>query len=309
MQSPLRKRRYLHPLMDDHQWDEVSLRNDDVIIVSAIKAGTTWLQTIVANLIFQSSGLPGPVMEISPWVERYRDAAQMAEMLSLLNKQTHRRFLKTHLPLDALNYSSAVKYLYIGRDPRDVFVSLFNHHQNYSDERQQLHEEIAASLGVPWPAMPEDIHEFYARWIDTPYFDWESEGSPYWSIFYHCQSWWQHRNLDNIKLVHYDHLLTEPQKSIAEIAEFLGIFVEEAFWSTLLNNVSFDFMKNHGDMVMGKAQQSFKGGAATFINRGQSQAWREVLSAEENARYRRVAQRTLSADAISWLETGSLPES
>ena len=42
--------------------------------------------------------------------------------------QTHRRFLKTHLPLDAPVFSPGAKYLYIGRDGHDVVWSMHNHH-------------------------------------------------------------------------------------------------------------------------------------------------------------------------------------
>ena len=305
-QKPQRTRRYLHPLMDDKQWDAISLRNDDIIIVSAIKAGTTWMQTIVANLIFQSQGLPGPVMDISPWVERTRDATQMDEMLALLEAQSHRRFLKTHLPLDALEYDERVKYVFIGRDPRDVFVSLFNHHQNYSDDRIRLHQDIADKLDLNWPEMPTEIHAFFSKWINEPYFEWELEGTPYWSVFYHCNSWWNYRELANLKLVHYDLLLNNPRDSIAEIAEFLDIEVDQSFWPTLLNNVSFDFMKSNGEVVMGKAQDSFKGGARTFINKGESGRWRDILTPQENARYKEVASKTLSPAALNWLECGAL---
>ena len=48
----------------------------------------------------------------------------------LVEAQTHRRLLKTHLPVDALRFSPQAKYLYIGRDGRDVVWSMYNHHVN-----------------------------------------------------------------------------------------------------------------------------------------------------------------------------------
>ena len=55
------------------------------------------------------------------------------EAIDGLEQQTHRRVLKTHLPVDALVFSPQAKYLYIGRDGRDVVWSLFNHHINATD--------------------------------------------------------------------------------------------------------------------------------------------------------------------------------
>ncbi len=36
----------------------------------------------------------------------------------MVEAQTHRRSLKTHLPVDALVYSSKAKYIYVARDGR-----------------------------------------------------------------------------------------------------------------------------------------------------------------------------------------------
>ena len=61
-----------------------------------------------------------------PWVDLRVPPRQVK--LPEIEAQTHRRFLKTHLPVDALVFSPKAKYLYIGRDGRDVMWSLHNHH-------------------------------------------------------------------------------------------------------------------------------------------------------------------------------------
>ena len=48
-----------------------------------------------------------------------------AVKLPVVEAQTRRRFLKTHLPLDALVFSPKAKYIYIGRDGRDVVWSMY----------------------------------------------------------------------------------------------------------------------------------------------------------------------------------------
>ena len=55
-----------------------------------------------------------------------KDAGQSIEA------QEHQRFLKSHLPFDALPYDPAVRYVYVGRDTRDVFMSAFNHYSAYT---------------------------------------------------------------------------------------------------------------------------------------------------------------------------------
>ena len=45
-------------------------------------------------------------------------------MIERLENQTHRRFIKTHLPLDGIVYHPQIKYIVVGRDPRDVVSRL-----------------------------------------------------------------------------------------------------------------------------------------------------------------------------------------
>lgn len=85
------------------------------------------MQQIVAQMLF--NGDPDlSVAEISPWLDLR--VPPKAAKLPLVEAQTHRRILKTHLPVDALVYSPKTKYIYIGRDGRDVLWSMHNHHIN-----------------------------------------------------------------------------------------------------------------------------------------------------------------------------------
>jgi aryl sulfotransferase len=61
------------------------------------------------------------VAEMSPWLELR--VPPKDEKLPAVEAQEHRRFLKTHLPVDALVFSPQAKYLYIGRDGRDIVWS------------------------------------------------------------------------------------------------------------------------------------------------------------------------------------------
>ncbi|HEX2740079.1 MAG TPA: sulfotransferase domain-containing protein, partial [Rubrobacter sp.] len=83
------------------------------------------LSRVVAQMLFgPDSDLE--VAQMSPWLDLR--VPPKAVKLPMVAAQTHRRFLKTHLPLDALVFSQEAKYLYIGRDGRDVVWSMYNHH-------------------------------------------------------------------------------------------------------------------------------------------------------------------------------------
>ncbi|MFT4294212.1 MAG: sulfotransferase domain-containing protein [Micropruina sp.] len=112
---------------DSSRWSAIKLRTDDVIISTPSKCGTTWVQMICALLIFGTE-LPGRLTELSPWVDmRLRP---LADLQSRLSAQQHRRFLKTHTPLDGLPTLDGVTYIVAGRDPRDVAVSMDRHRAN-----------------------------------------------------------------------------------------------------------------------------------------------------------------------------------
>src|SRR5579859_3718637 len=99
---PRKTRELQTRLFDSTIWNEFPFRDDDIIIATYPKAGTTWMQQIVGQLLF--GGDPDlKVGEISPWLDLRVPPKE--QKLALLTVQTHRRFIKTHLPLDALAYS------------------------------------------------------------------------------------------------------------------------------------------------------------------------------------------------------------
>src|SRR6185436_19924072 len=86
--------------MDSTRWPSYRPRTDDIIIGTYSKCGTTWVQHIVSMLVFKSAA-PRPIWETSPWVDA-RFQGPLEGILERMEAQTHRRFIKTHLPLDAL---------------------------------------------------------------------------------------------------------------------------------------------------------------------------------------------------------------
>jgi len=56
---PVVKHLYQNYMMDTLRWNFLTPRADDVVVATTYKAGTTWVQTIVANLIFGSRNSRG----------------------------------------------------------------------------------------------------------------------------------------------------------------------------------------------------------------------------------------------------------
>lgn len=290
-----------HPIIDSTRWSVYKHRPGDVIISTSYKTGTTWMQTIVANLIFQDGAFPAPVSVMSPWLDMAippLDAISQA-----LEAQTHRRFLKTHLALDGLPFFETARYVVVGRDVRDVFMSIWNHHSGYADQLMALSQERAASFGREFPAY-KDLHEMFQAWIEKSWFDWESSGFPYWSHLHHAQTWWDYRNLPNILMVHFADLLGDPERQVRRIAKHLDIAIDEHLLPGILERISFKGMKENFNAIMPEATHLFREGAKTFMNKGTNGRWQGVLTEAELDQCRAAVARELTPDCANWLENG-----
>ena len=112
--------------MDSTLWNDFKFRDDDVVVATYAKSGTTWTQQIVGQLIFNGADIDiaAPLAVGGPAHHAARGDRGASR------HRPHRRLVKTHLPVDALVFSPKAKYLYIGRDGRDVVWSMYNHHAN-----------------------------------------------------------------------------------------------------------------------------------------------------------------------------------
>ena len=274
-------------------WNSFKFRDDDIVIATYAKSGTTWTQQIVAQLIF--NGAEGvDVSHLSPWVDL---RIIPAEVIAGLEGQTHRRFVKTHLPVDALVFSPKAKYIFIGRDGRDAAWSLFNHHANATDDYFDAFNNTPGRVGPALERGSGDVHEFYSGWF-------AGDGYPYWPVWENIRSWWAIRNLPNVKLVHFNDLKADLAGSVREIADFLGVKPDPATFAKIVEHCTFDYMKANADKVAPRGGVMWKGGAQTFINKGTNGRWRDTLTPTEVAAYEAKALAELGPECAEWLAQG-----
>lgn len=293
---------YEHHHLAASRWQDFEVRDTDVIISTSYKAGTTFMQTIVGNIIFHEDGPPASINDLSPWLDmRVFPEAEMKEGLA---GQSHQRFIKTHLPLDGLVFHENVRYIVVGRDPRDVFMSMLNHWGSHTDEFFDIMNNHVGNPGEPFPKMGEDVHETWANWIGKGWFGWEEDGFPYWSHLHHCKTWWEFKHLPNIEFFHYSDMLSDLEGEMRRVAAYIGVDVPEASWPRLVDACSFATVKKNPEKVVGEMDFAFKGGAETFINKGTNGRWKDILSEDEIQMYRDAMKRTLPDDCAAWLENG-----
>ena len=256
------------------------------------------MQRILSLLVFGPGSLPDVLFKLSPWIDcRFTDP--LDEVVARIEAQRHRRFLKTHLPLDALPFSGDVRYVVVGRDTRDVFMSLWNHYRNYNDV---IYEATAAGdpPGGPLPRCPDDLRWLWSQWTTRGSFDWEADGWPFWSHHRHAESWWGFRHLENVLLVHYNDLQADLDAEMRRVAAHVGIDVDEESWPVLVEAARFESMKGRGVELLGPMDR-FAGGADSFLYKGSNGRWRNALTPDDLALYEAMAGR-LDPGLRAWLE-------
>lgn len=305
-QLPQVSHTYQTQALDSTRWQRYQPRDGDIVISTAAKSGTTVTQEIVRQLIFLGQDAPqqreAALWEISPWLDARW--SPLDDLLAGLEAQLHRRFIKSHLALDGLPYFPQVRYIVVGRDARDVAMSLWNHYTNFTETAYKISNETPGLVGEPLPPCPPDIHAFWQQWMTRGLHAWEREGYPFWGNLHHTQSWWNYRHLDNILFVHFNDLLADRVGEIRRIATFLGIAVTDDALPSILHALDLPTMREQEGRRNPAFQALWKDGAQTFFHKGTNGRWREVFSVEEVRLYEEKAAQVLTPHCRAWLEQG-----
>jgi len=282
-------REYRNAVADNARWRGFEPRPDDIFVCTPPKCGTTWMQTIVANLLWPDGDLPGQIANgISPWIEaKFMPADAMHAMLKA---QTHRRAMKSHSPADAIPWFPQAKYITVARDGRDAFMSFVNHAQRLKII-DMLNAQAAQEGLRPLKKFDGDYHGYFKIWLEElDYFD-------------VVASYWARRNEPNLLFVHYNDMKADLGAEMRRVAAFLDIEIPESKWPAVIERCSFESMRNIGDGP-DPMSMAFEGGTKGFIFKGTNGRWRGVLNEDDLAAYQRRVAETLSPDAARWIEHG-----
>ncbi|MDA1358698.1 sulfotransferase domain-containing protein [Glycomyces luteolus] len=280
---------------DSHRWLDFPLRDGDIILSTRSKHGTTWTQMICALLVFQTPDLPAPLTELSPWLDW--TIAPKATVFARLEAQRHRRFIKTHTPLDGIPVHPAARYIVVARHPLDAAVLLYHQGDNI------IRERVAELTGEPVPEAKRgprpELHEWLVAWT-------LSENDPREApdmlpgVMAHLSDAWRRRAESNLLLVHYADLAADLEGEMRRIAAWLDIEVDETRWPELVKAATFGEMKAKADQVAPDPAGLFRSRDA-FFRRGTSGSAAELLTPEEFAAYERRIESMAPKELLTWL--------
>lgn len=278
-------RRYRGFDTDNQRWDELDFRDGDIVISSPAKAGTTWTQMICALLVFRTPDLPAPLGDLSPWLDMQTQTID--QVIETLEAQDHRRFIKTHTPLDGLPRHPGVTFVGVGRHPLDLVLSAARHSGNI--DFGVAFERVAATIGEdealtlladrPVPSQDPDARlRFFLDEEHPP-----EAALTLASVIAHYRTFF---DVDaHVVTMHYSDMATDLDREMRRLAAALDIAVEESEWPDLVEAASFTEMKARADALVPGAGLGLFKDAGAFFARGEKAEWRSAVAPESVARF------------------------
>ena len=275
-----------------------------VVISTPSKCGTTWMQTIVGMLLLDRTDLGAPIsthLAVARHADPHRRRGVRAPRAS-----AHRRFIKTHTPLDGVPRLPSVTYIAVIRHPLDVALSDLDHGDNERFDR--LVELRTAAVGSEAPAE--------GALDDAP----ESRMLP---ALVHRQRGGADRQRavrsrrllpadshvlgraaePNVHLFHYADLWADRDREMRRVAAVLGVPVDEDRWPAFVEAAGIDV-----DAVTRRRHRS-RGASGIwrsperFFRVGGTRDWASLLDDRDVAHFDERL-RELAGDATDWVLRG-----
>lgn len=283
---------YLGALTDNRRWDMVTIRPDDVIVVTPPKCGTTWMQTIIALLLSGDAEVETELSVKMPWVDiRIRE---MAEVAARLDAMTQRRCMKSHTPMDGVPFDDHAQYICVFRHPLDAHFSFRNHVRN---------------IPMPWfdHWYPEDdmTGTAFRRFLDGGPEGFDTDAMPLAHILRHYRTAKALSAHPNVSLFHYADMKNDLAGTFESVAGLLGISHSQSLMETLINAASFDQMRAHADRYAPSGGKGFFKSDTAFFRGGTNGQWQDKLTDAELAAYDAMMDAHLIPADRAWLENGS----
>lgn len=298
--------RYRNFLWDSARWEGFEHRSGDIVISTPPKCGTTWTQMLCALLIFDGPRFPAPLGEVSPWLDAL--TRPIEEVRAIYAAQRHRRFIKTHTPLDGLPLRDDVTYVVVGRDPRDVAISMEHHLANMDFGRllvlraRSVGAEAAPRSPAPAPASDDPKGRFLA-------FVEGGEGGPVTNletVLHHLDSAWQRRGAHHVALFHFADYREDLPGEMLRLARVLGVPLDPDRAARLAAEAGLERMRERADEVVPGASLGQWKDTAAFLRAGATGEWRSRTDEASLRRYRERVASLVSPDLAAWAHRGRI---
>ncbi|KAM6542298.1 hypothetical protein CsatB_006745 [Cannabis sativa] len=252
-------------------------RDDDIILASCPKSGTTWLKSLVFSIVKRTSNYNNhPLVSTSPH-------SLIGELeLSLLPNDTKPRIMSTHTPYPSLPPS--IKYcnskiIYICRNPLDLFVSHWHFVHKISGDNIE-------------PSHLEECFDVFCKGIHIY--------GPFWD---HILGFWK----ASLKMPHkilflkYEELKKDNVFFIRKIADFSGFpfSVEEENQGVPKKIEQLCSLENMKNLEVNKSGRHYVGiPNSSFYRKGQIGDWVNYLTPQMAERGKKLIQEKFEQSGL-----------
>ncbi|OMP05335.1 hypothetical protein COLO4_08917 [Corchorus olitorius] len=265
--------------------NQFQARASDIFLVTLPKSGTTWLKAMVFALVNRTTYDPKSTQhplvsnnphELFPFLEfepRNDD--------NQVDSSPPPRLIATHLPLVSLPESvkkSACKLVYLCRNPKDNFLSLWHWHFSNNPTTEK------------W----EETFEKFSRGVNLY--------GPFWD---HALGYWKQslENPERVLFFKYEELKEDPGNHLRKLAEFIGFPIskeEESFnvVDQILELCSFDHLSNLEVNRTGKLLSGHN--KSSFFRRGEVGDWKNHLTPKMAQKLDEITKEKLGASGLTF---------
>ncbi|CAK9175797.1 unnamed protein product [Ilex paraguariensis] len=261
--------------------------DDDVILASSMKTGTTWLKALIPCIMNPNSGGECSDDDDDPLTESHPNMLMPSVEIQIYGENStcsvsdmpSPRLFRTHLPYPTLPETiktSTCKVVYITRNPKDAFVSLWHFLNTFKTA-----EEGPAPIDEPFELFSNGVHPF------GPFHD-------------HVLGYWKEslKRPEKILFLKYEEMKTDPRGEVKKLASYLGRpfdkeeEVDEVLWRCSLERLkNLEVNRKGFDPWVGAPKSS-------YFRLGVVGDWKNSLSEDKKDRLDEITSMKLEGSGL-----------
>jgi hypothetical protein len=198
----------------------------DVFVAVYIKSGTNWTMQIAHQVLAHGNGEYEHIHSVVPWPDTKLMGPMQRYAIPLEDESVWRacperkRVIKTHFQWEQLPYSEQARYIFVIRDPKDVFVSSYFFFGN----------------SFPLPSV-ETWYNLFCKGNAMMFGSWAESAAGYWA----------QRHRPNVLLLSFKAMKRDLPGTVRKVADFLNVKLTDEEFARVCEKSSFDYMKRIDD--------------------------------------------------------------
>ena len=211
------------------------------------------------------------IVDSVPWLE------SSSVELKLANEMPSPRAFKSHSPYHMMAggppYTTPAKYIYVVRNPKDIAVSMYHHVK-----------------GI-------EMFQYSGTW--DHFFQLFISGNVECGLWFdHVLEWWKHRDAENILFLKYEDMKKDHRGAVKKIAKFIGCDLKEEIVDKIVEQSTFESMKNNPATNYQQSKIKRKPSAEKFMRKGMVGDWMNYFTPEQTAEFDAVYSEKMDSSGL-----------